>query len=138
MSSSLVKFSSKTGGGARKLFWSRADEDGLPFRGPAAPIMPEGEYQERVVRVSDFRNEFFDVTIPEQNEQYREVMECCQVGWFRLVFLERFWRQTNAHYVEWYEYYMEDGTRTPFMTSGMMEAFNGPANFLGHHPESSH
>lgn len=97
--------------------------------------MPEEEYEARVVKISDFRNAFFDVLVPAENQLYCEVLECCGNGWFQLVHLERFWRDTTRHYIEWFEYYLEDGTRTPFMSGGQMEyGNNGQQNLLGHYP----
>lgn len=130
--SSLVKFANRTQSNGKKLWWNRADIDGLPFRGPFAPIMPEEEYQERVVRIADFRNAFFDVMDPAENRKYCEIMECCANGWFQLRHQIFFWRATTKHYVEWMEYYLEDGSRTPFTTNGLMEMAHGPQNFLTH------
>ncbi len=131
MPSSLIKFSNRTRSGNSNLWWQRSDVDGLPFRGPYAPIMPEAEYEARVVRVADARNAFFDVSVPGQNKLYLDVLECCANGWFRLVHLERFWRETTQHYVEWFEYYLEDGTRTPFANAQIMELAHGQQDFLG-------
>lgn len=124
-STSLVKFANRVTSNGKKLWWGRADIDGLPFRGQYAPMMPEQEYQERVVRIADFRNGFFDVTNLEENKSYCDVMECCANGWFQLRHQIFFWNNTTKHYVEWMEYYLEDGTRTPFTTSGIMELQNG-------------
>ena len=130
MPSSLVKFSDrKDSGDGRKLYWGRADTDGLPFRGNHAPIMPDEEYEARVVRVADPKNGFFDVTDATQNKAFLDVLDGICNGWFKLIFIERFHKETSKHYVEWVEYYLEDGTRTPFSsTSGMMELANGQSN----------
>lgn len=132
MPSSLVKFNNRLVSNGKRLFWDRSDVDGLPFRGPFAPIMPDEEYEARVVRITDARNAFFDVTKPEENKNYLDVLECCANGWFKLWYLKRFWRSTTQHYVEWFEYYLEDGTRTPFLAPGQMELAhnNGLQNFL--------
>jgi hypothetical protein len=121
MPSSLVKFSNRTHSAGQRLWWGRSSVDGLPFRGPTAPVLPEDEYEARVVKVSDFRNAFFDVTVPRENKLFCDVMECCGNGWFQLFYLERFWRGTTKHYVEWFEYYLEDGTRTPFLSDKTVE-----------------
>lgn len=126
MPTSLLKYASRRNvGGGNKLHWDRADVDGLPFRGPAAPMLTESEYQEQTIRVADYKNGFFDVTDPAQNKKFLEVMECCANGWFYLYFIDRFWKESTKHYVEWIEYYMEDGRRTPYQASGAMEV---PAN----------
>ncbi len=128
MANSLVKFSNKVRSGNQRLWWGRAEHDGLPYRGAFAPLMPEAEYEQRVVRVADFRNNFFDVTDEGENRLYVEVMECCANGWFALHHIERFWRGTTRHYLEWLEYYLEDGTRTPYLSPGMTEVGHGSAN----------
>lgn len=137
--SSLVKFSNRVGSGGQKLFWDRvqAGADSLPFRGKFAPTYREDEFEERTVKVADARNGFFDVRDATSNKQYLDVMECCLNGWFKLVHLERFWvdpagHRTSFHYVEWVEYYMEDGSRTPFHTPGVAELSHGQQDFSGH------
>lgn len=139
MPSSLVKFSNRTASGKNKLFWERVNrgDDSYPFRGPYAPSMTEDEFAEKTVKVADARNAFFDVTDEAQNAKYLEVVECCWNGWFRLVHLERFWvdqegYRTSKHYVEWVEYYLEDGTRTAFHGQGIQELSHGSQNFFGH------
>lgn len=129
--SSLIKFSHRTSSGGKRLFWDRSGIDGAPFRGPSAPIMGEEEFESRSVRVADARNCFFDVARPEENKLYLEVIECCFNGWFQMIYLERFWRNSTSHYVEWVEYYMEDGNRTPFLATGIAELANGHANLVG-------
>ena len=125
MGSSLVKFANRTVRNGQRLWWHRADIDGLPFRGADVPIMPEEEFQSRVVKLSDFRNGFFDIADPEQNKQYCDVMECIANGWFQLRHQVFFWQNTTKHYVEWLEYYMEDGSRTPFAPHGVIELPQG-------------
>lgn len=137
MPSSLVKFANKVKSGDQNVFWGRVHRDGLPFRGPHAPMMGEDEYESKVVRVADYRNAFFNIFDPESNKLYLEVMECCFNRWFQLTHLERFWvdpdgRRTHYHYVEWTEYYLEDGSRTPYGT-GITEAMSGHQNG-GFHP----
>lgn len=126
MTTSLVKFFDKTAApDGKKLFWSRAPLDGVPFRGAHAPMFTEDEYETRVVRVADPKNDFFDVTVAAQNRAYLEVLDAVANGWFKLIYIERFWNQTTKHYVEWVEYYMEDGTRVPFSPPGVMELSHG-------------
>lgn len=140
MPSSLVKFSQRTQNGrGEKIHWGRvrAGADDLPYRGASAPMFTEDEHEVRTVRVADARNAFFDVRNEAENKQYLDVVECCFNGWFQMVHLERFWtdedgRRTSLHYVEWVEYYLEDGSRTPYSTNGIMELSHGQPNFLGH------
>lgn len=111
--SSLVKFANrKDGNGRGELFWSRSDIDGLPFRGSAPPLYKEEEYEDRVVRVNDFRNAIFDTENAEQNEQYRKVMDGIANNWFQLVHIDRQLKPDNNGYriyVEWIEPFLEDG-----------------------------
>lgn len=111
---SLIKFTDRTRNGDLNVYWDRVGIDGVPFRGPAVPLMPEEEYQARVVRVADFQFAFFDVADPEMARAFRDVMEACLNGWFKLIDVVRFWQGTTTHYVEWAEFYMQDGTRTPY------------------------
>ena len=133
MPSSLVKFSNRVQSNGQKLFWDRVAIDNLPFRGQQPPMYTEEEFETKTVRVADVRNAFFDVLDKESNKQYLDVLECCFNGWFQLVHLERFWvgpdgKRTHYHYVEWSEFYLEDGSRTPYLSSGIMELANGHAN----------
>jgi len=136
MATSLVKFSNRTQSSGKNLYWDRVQHgaDSLPFRGAQPPMYREEEYEAKTVRVADARNGFFDVSDPKANQQYLDILECCFNGWFQLVHLERFWtdpngRRTHCHYVEWVEYYMEDGSRTPFQTQGLTELAHGNQNF---------
>jgi hypothetical protein len=130
MANSLVKFSSRKGNGQQRLFWDRAGIDGLPFRGANPPMMTEEEFESRAVRVADVRNEFFDMTDDAQRKAYLDVLECCMNGWFRVIHLERFWGGSAKHYIEWAEFYLEDGSRTPYQTAGFTEVANGQQSAL--------
>ena len=130
--SSLVKFSNRQKSGGRSLFWGRSDVDGLPFRGTNPPSYTEEEFEERTVRVRDFRNSFFDISNPEDNKTFCDVMDCIANGWFQLVHIDRFWKGSTKHYVEWLEFYLEDGSRTPFVSPAIMELANGQQNLNGH------
>lgn len=125
MASGLVRFADRVTSGKDKLSWQRvvAGADEYPYRG-VAPSLREDEYEARTVRVADFRNNFFDVGDAEANRQYRDVMECVANQWFHLIHLERFWvdpdgHRTTCHYVEWIEYYLEDGSRAHAGTGPM-------------------
>jgi hypothetical protein len=119
--SSLCKYFSQTDRHG-PLHWGRASADGIPFRG-TIPLVREEEFEARVVRVPDFNNAFFDVTVPAENKQFNDVMERCVNGWFTLVFIERFWQQSTKHYVEWVEFYLEDGAQA--RAPNLMEGFSG-------------
>jgi len=121
MSNSLVKFTDrKDGNGRGELYWGRADIDGLPYRGHKAPAFRQDEFDERVVRVGDPKNGTFFTGDPEQNKAYLKVMDGIVNSWYQLVFIDR-WREegSSAHhvYIEWVEYFLEDGKPTPFAQS---------------------
>lgn len=124
MSSSLLKHRGRGSSGGKKLHWERAGIDGAPYRGNA-PMLTDSEFEQQTIRVADVRNAFFDVKKLEENKLYLEVLECCMNGWFRLIHLERFWKGSESHYIEWAEFYLEDGSRTPFSATSIMELPDG-------------
>lgn len=112
---SLIKFANRvTHPSGNHIYWERAAQDGAPFRGPIAPLFTEEEWDRRVVKVADAKNAFYDTQIAEENKRFLEVIETIANGWCQLLHLERFWQGTTKHYIEWLEYYMEDGHRTPY------------------------
>jgi hypothetical protein len=120
MSNSLIKFANqKDGNGRGQLFWDRADLDGLPFRGQRAPLLRAEEYEDRVVRVADPKNATFYTGDPQQNAEYLKVIDGIANSWFQLVYVDR-WREPNDKYhhiyIEWLEYFLEDGKPTPYST----------------------
>jgi len=106
----LVKFMNETDGGDRgKLHWNRAEVDGAPFRGNA-PRLTEAEYRNRVTKVGDPKNGIFDLTKPEENQQYLSVMDKIVNQWARLIHVERvITAEKKEVYIEWVEWFMEDG-----------------------------
>jgi len=130
--SSLVKFRNQIDGGNRgMLFWGRAVVDGLPFRGPQAPMLRQEEYEARVVRVADPQNGTFKTWVQGENDAYRKVMDMILNGWAQCIFVER-WRdaETDRHvvYIEWAQYYMEDGAPTSLQSP--QELSYGQPNLL--------
>lgn len=106
---------------ADRVYWGRADEDGVPYLGPRPPLLTDAEYEERAVRVPYPRNGFFDLSDPTQNQSYLNVLQGVANGWFEKVYLERDLelRELKGRvYVEWIEYYMRDGRPTPFAVPG--------------------
>lgn len=133
--SSLVRHFNETQRDGQRLWWGRVEEDGIPYRGDAPPLMTEDEYEDRVVKVASFKNDYFDTADREQNALFRAVMECCVNGWFELVFIERFWQGTTKHYLEWTEFFKEDGSRAPFASSKPLEVDpGGHANLFDNPP----
>lgn len=91
------------------LHWGRASADGAPFRGNP-PLMSEHELDDRVVKVGEIHVDIFDINDQDQRQVYMSVLDRIASGWYRLVHLERFIFGTTCHYVEWEEFYCEDGT----------------------------
>jgi len=122
MPNNLIKFINRTDGNGRgNLYWGRADVDGLPFRGPEAPLLREEEFDDRLVRVADPKNGTFYTGDEEQNKKYLEVMDGAANGWFHVMFVDR-WREEDDKYhhvyLEWLEYFLEDGQPTKAITLG--------------------
>lgn len=112
---SLAKFSNRRSHGGQQLHWGRAGQDGAPFRG-ALPHLTEEEYEQRVIRVGDPKLAFFDVTKEDAIKAYLDVVDGIVNHWFELVFVQRFWKMDPpTHYVEWIEYFYEDGARAPYV-----------------------
>lgn len=115
MPTSLVKFASRIDGGDRgKLYWGRADIDGAPFRGQQPPLLSQEEFEARVTKVADVKNGTFRTWVEEDNKGYLDVLDKIANSWAECVFVER-WRDVesgrHAVYIEWIEYYLEDGSR---------------------------
>lgn len=125
MRSSLVKFADQRQHNGQQLFWGRVDQDGAPFRGQVPAVMREDEYEARVIRVRQFCNEKFDLDDAEANLRYCVVMDRIVNQWYELIYLDRFHKGTSIHYVEWVEYFMEDGSRTPFRPVHSLEVHPG-------------
>jgi hypothetical protein len=129
MATSLIKFHNQKTRGGKKLFWGRAAEDGLPYRGKFAAMYRDDEFEDRTTVVKDARNDYFDTMDPEENARFLEIMDAILNGWFQLVHIERFVEiegvRTTKHYLEWAEYYREDNSPVAFMSPGMMELRSG-------------
>lgn len=119
--SSLIHYASRQKAHGQRLHWGRVGQDGLPFLGNRFPMVPDEEYEERVVRVAKPQNGFFNARNAKQNKIFLDVLECIANGWYRLIYIKRFWRGTTKHYIEWCEYYMADGSRVPFQSGNIME-----------------
>ena len=137
MPNSLVKFASRVDGNGRgKLYWGRAGVDGAPFRGNAVPALTEEEYDDRVTRVADPHNGTFRTWIEEENRKYLEVIDAILNGWAVSLFVDR-WKVrvklgghvTTRHvvYLEWAQFYMEDGTPSRGNYGQPVEISHGPA-----------
>lgn len=108
----------------KSLFWGRHDLDGLPFRGDNPPLYKEEEFDDRVVRVVDGKNGIFDIFTNEDyetengrsilgNDKYVEILDRIANNWYTLLYIERFFdEEKKLHYMEWVEWYLEDGAPT--------------------------
>lgn len=134
---SLVKYLGNSGSPENprgKTFWGRADIDGYPFRSPNPLSYTEEEFQAKAVRVADAKNGFFDLSDPDQNTRYLEVIDRHANGWYKLIWREHHYDEANQKmrvYVEWLEFFMEDGTQMPVRGT---EASNGSENLPRHSP----
>jgi hypothetical protein len=128
---SLVKFSNRHIHNGKRLHWARAEEDGLPFRGSFAPVYTQEEFENRVVKVGDPHAETFDLSNQEQKALYLSVLDGIVNGWFQLLHIDRWKTDTNVYgfvWVEWVEFFLEDGHATPYMSQNLMETTHGPAS----------
>lgn len=104
----------------KDLHWSRAQQDGAPFRGEKIPLLKEEEAQQLLEKVIDSKIATFDTTKPEQRfhgRTYQEVLDGITGGWFKLLAPRQFkWADSDPLkdlpprmfvYVEWGEAYME-------------------------------
>lgn len=122
--SSLIKFMNQVDGGERgRLHWNRADVDGAPYRGHFPITGTAEELEQRLTRVSDSHNRIFDTSDPRENKEYMAVMDKITNGWAQCLhrhhehLVEKIkgtdgivrTRLRVIIYVEWSEYYMEDG-----------------------------
>lgn len=89
----------RKGNGRGPLSFSRAELDGMPWRGHA-PLMREEEYQELSSQVNDFDVGLFDIRNPEERKRLKEVFDRVTNGWYQILDYDKNW-VTN-----------EDGTRT--------------------------
>lgn len=112
--SSLIRFmdhkGEANGNGRGPLHWNRAHIDGAPFRG-SNPFLTEEEYETQTARVGDAHNRTFDLTNPEENKAYLDVLNMIVNTWAKLIFVERFITSEKKEvYIEWIQWYIEDGT----------------------------
>ena len=123
---SLIKFMNQTNGNGRgNVQWGRADRDGAPLRSQTPLTMTEEEAEERLVKVADPHNQLFDLSDADQNTQYLEVLDKITNGWAQLLAPREVLKCKVRRklpdgtieldvrikiYLEWAEYFMEDGT----------------------------
>jgi len=132
---SFLKFRGESDGNGRgQVFWSRAQRDGLPFRGEFPPLLRDEEFDEYAERVDDVKYGVFDTSKPEQllpegdpkARTYRNVLDGIVAGWFKMLCREHKWAESSDGqpvmyvYIEWTEPYMEvDTTRIQSLQGGI-------------------
>ena len=66
--------------------------------------------------MGDARNGWFDTSDPEQNRSYLNVLDGIVNGWYEPIHISRhFEGEQRLVYAEWVEYYLQDGSPTPFL-----------------------
>jgi len=114
-------FNNRSRHGGKKVFTNRIGDDGVPFRGFQPPNLREDEYDQRVVRVAEPRVEEFDMTQSKDKQRYLTVLKGAAEGYFRIIFLDRFHKGSTKHYVEWIEFYNEDGQAAKMLPQNITE-----------------
>lgn len=90
-----------------KLHWPGAG--GLPVRGPGMTVNQD-EYDSGFAEVRDFHRKTFNLAIPEQDEQYHQVMDRIVNGWYIKIFIERYRHTVTDEwmvYLEWAQRYSQ-------------------------------
>jgi hypothetical protein len=125
---SLVKFFSETKGNGRgPIHWGRAGEDGAPFRGDVPTGMTEDEFSQRLAKVADSKNGTFDTSKSDENKAYLHILDKITNQWADCLFVDRRFDENTGHwlvYIEWVEYYMEDGTAAAAQSAQMSRVTN--------------
>lgn len=117
--SSILRYAGlTTASNGAPLSWNRAEIDGLPFRGPQAPMLREDEFYENTVTVADVKVRFFDMDKPQDLADYTQVMERAANQLYTVLFIQRFLNGTMKHYVEWAERYIEPRPRQSITPNG--------------------
>jgi hypothetical protein len=121
---SVVKFvgEQKEDHGGR-LHWPGAG--GLPVRGPGMTVSQD-EYDSGFAEVRDFHRKTFNLAVPEQDEQYHQVMDRIVNGWYVKIFIERYRHTVTDEwmvYLEWAQRYSQlESPRTDALKSIIQNA----------------
>ncbi len=90
-----------------KLFWPGID--GLPFRGDKAPILSP-DVKQKLYCAGDAKHGTFDLSIPEQAEQYAWIRDRVRNGLFTEDYIERHWNDETKNqiiYLEWTQLFVQ-------------------------------
>jgi hypothetical protein len=116
-----------------RLYWSEA-LGGLPYRGPFAPTLTRDELERDVEVTWDFRNELFDLSVPEQAEKYRYVMDRSANKWFYIHVVERHWIESEKKYIIYVEWSQRYGELSPTAKAATRSRTYGPPTPTPHVP----
>lgn len=64
-----------------ELHFGRAQQDGMPFRGPST-LLKEDEYQTNTEQVNDAFAELFDLSNKEHKQKYVEILDRAANHWY--------------------------------------------------------
>lgn len=102
----FVKFQHQTHDeSGRELHWCRSDLDGMPFRGASVPLRND-EFDELTETSTDSFSRTFNTSDPEQNKEYREVLDGYNSGWYKVLYRSFRWIDRKDGpimfvYIEW-------------------------------------
>ena len=93
---SFIKYISdpkvREGNGRGPLHFSRANIDGLPYRGEPM-MLREDEMDDFTEVVCDGHAAQFDVTDPEQLKKLEEIIDKAANNWWKIYYFDRAWSQ---------------------------------------------
>lgn len=116
---SLVRFMhERTDSRGKPIYWGRAGIDGAPFRG-TPPLLKEEEMEARLVRTGDPQNGIFDLSDDRQNATYLTILDKVVNGRAQLLSPRHFIDGGTKVYIEWVEWFMEDGAPGAATTPGL-------------------
>ena len=116
--SSFLKFQGQQDTSGRgDIHWHRASRDGAPYRGPAAPLMREEEFQDSAEKVWDSKFGTFDTSDPDEihhGRTYQNILDGIKANWFQLLGQRQYqWGKSKSGrpvmyvFIEWGEPYLE-------------------------------
>ena len=82
----------RRGNGRGPLYFGRAREDGMPFRG-APPLLREEEWDEYTQQTNDFGRGIYDWSDPKQATELDAIMDKVANGWYHLLYHDTRWHE---------------------------------------------
>lgn len=126
-----------------RLFWSSA-LDGLPFRGNAAPVLTQEEFDTSLETHYDFHSKEFDLTDPEQQKEYVEVMDrICNglyVEYYKAIKEDQATGRVRYAYLEWLQQYKQlspSAPREAIASATYTPRSLGPGTLAGQQPAAA-